>query len=365
MKEKTKNALSVAGAALLVLTLLLNSLMLFKLNETDKRLNAVIGLDEDVAQENDVTIGGEYVIRATTNISDAYKSGSSSGLSDRDKETLDMASAVLDEIITDGMSDYEKELAVYDWMTHNLSFDSGSLLVVPDTQADCDNPYGVLKYHNAVCVGYATTFRLFMQMLDIECMVVHDSYLSHSWDLVKLDGEWYHTDIYSDVGVGNYAHFNLSDSVQINSQDWNRDFFPAADGYKYNYAYMNRTQCEDIYGVPAALREAMDNMQSTVAYSFKQEIGDTEAQIVSAMLDNILGLISEECYNGAEYMEWSWLPAEDGYVLCVYIMGFENAPDDPMTDLPDDVYEKIDNAVSSAFGDIGGDGYGDDDDFYY
>lgn len=365
MKEKTKSVLSIAGIALLVLTLLLNSLMLFKLNETGKRLDAAIGSGEDVAQENDVTIGGEYVIRATTNISDAYKSGSSSGLSDKDKETLDMASAVLKEIITEGMSDYEKELAVYDWMTHNLAFDSGSLLVVPDTQADCDNPYGVLKHHNAVCVGYATTFRLFMQMLDIECMVVHDSSLSHSWDLIKLDGEWYHTDIYSDEGAGNYAHFNLSDNIQGSNWDWNREFFPAAAGYKYNYAYMNKTQCEDIYDVPAALREAMDNMQSTVAYSFKQDIGDTEAQIVGAMLDSILSLISEQGYNGAEYMEWSWLPADDGYVLCVYIMGFEDAPGDPMTDLPDDAYEKIDSAVNSAFGDLSGDMGGDYDDVDY
>lgn len=363
MKEKTRNILSIAAPVLLALILLLNAMMLYKINETDKRLDAALGESEDLAQENDVTIGGEYVIRATTNISDAYKSGNSSGLSDKDKETFDMASAVLDEIITEDMSDYEKELAVYDWMTHNLAFDSGSLLVVPDTQADCDNPYGVLKYHNAVCVGYATTFRLFMQMMDIECMVVHDSYLSHSWDLVKLDGEWYHTDIYSDAGVGNYAHFNLSDNAQMNNQDWNTGFFPAAEGYKYNYAYMNRTECENIYALPAALREAMDNMQSTVAFSFKQEIGETEAQIVGSMLDNISSIIDESNYNGACYMEWNWTPVEEGYVLCVYIMGFEDAPDDPMTDLPDDVYEKLDEAVTSAFGDIDiSDGLGGADD---
>lgn len=352
MKEKTKNILNITVPVLLALLMLLNAAMLYKISQTDKRLDAVLGESEDVAQENDVTIGGEYVIKDTTNISDAYKSGNSSGLSDKDRETLDMASAVLDEIITGDMSDYEKELAVYDWMTHNLTFDSGSLLVVPDTQADCDNPYGVLKYHNAVCVGYATTFRLFMQMMDIECMVVHDSYLSHSWDLVRLDGEWYHTDIYSDAGVGNYAHFNLSDNAQMGNQDWNTDFFPAAEGYKYNYAYMNRTECEDIYALPAALREAMDNMQPTAAFSFGQEIGDAEAQIVGAMLDEISTIMSMSGYNGAVGMEWNWLPTEEGYVLCVYIMGFEEPTAEPEPDLPDDAYEKLDEAVSSAFGDI-------------
>lgn len=360
MKEKTKSVLGIAVPVLMVLVLLLNAVMLYKIGNMDERLSNALNESEDVAQENGVIIGGEYEIKATTNISDAYKSGSTSGLSDKDKETLDMASAVLDEIVEDGMSDFEKELAVYDWMTRNLEFDSGSLLVVPNTQADCDNPYGVLKYHNAVCVGYATTFRLFMQMLDIDCMVVHDSDLCHSWDLVKLDGDWYHTDIYSDSGSGNYAHFNLNDSAQMSSWNWNTDFFPAAEGYKYNNAYMNRIECSDIYALPAALREALDNMQSVAAFSFGQEIGDSEAQIVSAMMESVVSVLDSTGYNGAQYMEWNWLQTDEGYVLCVYIYGFE--PDEPGVYLPDDAHEKIEQAISSAFGDIDS---GEEDEPYF
>lgn len=47
--------------------------------------------------------------------------------------------------ITDSMSDFEKEKAVYDWMTKKLQQDSGALTVIPSTQEDCDNPYGVLN----------------------------------------------------------------------------------------------------------------------------------------------------------------------------------------------------------------------------
>ena len=149
--------------------------------------------------EDYVTIAEQYEIKPTTNISDAYKSGDTSKLTDREKETLDMAKDALKEMkIKDGMSDFEKEKAVYDWMTSSLQYDSGALTVIPSTQEDCDNPYGVLKYHNAVCVGYATTFRMFMQMMDIECMVEHNTEKYHSWDLVKIDGDWYITDIYSD-----------------------------------------------------------------------------------------------------------------------------------------------------------------------
>lgn len=352
MKRKLIRIMYVVTPVMLVLLLALNVFTILKV----KALEESAGGDktEDVAQENDVTIGGEYVIKATTQISDAYKSGNTSNLSDKDKETLNMAKSVLDEIITDGMSDYEKELAVYKWMTANIGFDSGSMTVVPDDDSKpVDNPNGVLKNHEAVCVGYATTFRLFMQMLGIDCMVVHDSYLSHSWDLVKLDGQWYHTDIYSDAGSGegNFSHFNLNDETMMNSQEWNTDFFPAADGYEYNYAYVNRTQCKDVYTIPEQVRAAINEQQGVVSFDFGDEISVDIYNIADTIMNQI-----ENAVAGGDYgigLSWSWLEAGDDNVFCVYI-NYEKT-EDPDVDpgVTDEIQQKIDDAVNKAFGDMG------------
>ena len=81
--------------------------------------------------EDYVKIADNYEIKPTTNISDAYKSGDTSKLTDKEKETLDMAKkAIKDMKITDSMSDFEKEKAVYDWMTKKLQQDSGALGIV-------------------------------------------------------------------------------------------------------------------------------------------------------------------------------------------------------------------------------------------
>ena len=352
MKRKLIRIIYVVTPVMLVLLLALNVFTIFKV----KALEESAGGDktEDVAQENDVTIGGEYVIKATTQISDAYKSGNTSNLSDKDKETLNMAKSVLDEIITDGMSDYEKELAVYKWMTANIGFDSGSMTVVPgDDSKPVDNPNGVLKNHEAVCVGYATTFRLFMQMLGIDCMVVHDSYLSHSWDLVKLDGQWYHTDIYSDAGSGegNFSHFNLNDEM-MNSQEWNTDFFPAADGYKYNYAYMNRTQCKDVYTIPEQMRAALDARQGVVSLDFGKDISDDIYNLADTIMNSVENTVVFNAGYGVSF-SWSWLDAGDDNVFCVYI-NYEKT-EDPDVDpgVTDEIQQKIDDAVNKAFSDMG------------
>ena len=350
MKRKLIRIMYVVTPVMLVLLLALNVFTILKV----KALEESAGGDktEDVAQENDVTIGGEYVIKATTQISDAYKSGNTSNLSDKDKETLNMAKSVLDEIITDGMSDYEKELAVYKWMTSNIGFDSGSMTVVPDDDSKpVDNPNGVLKNHEAVCVGYATTFRLFMQMLGIDCMVVHDSYLSHSWDLVKLDGQWYHTDIYSDAGssTGNFSHFNLNDEM-MNSQEWNTDFFPAADGYEYNYAYVNRTQCKDVYTIPEQMRAALDARQGVVSLDFGKDISDDVYNLADTIMNSVENTVNAGY--GVSF-SWSWLEAGDDNVFCVYI-NYEKT-EDPDVDpgVTDEIQQKIDDAVNKAFGDMG------------
>lgn len=349
-KRKFIKIMYAVTPVMLVLLLALNVFTLVRVRALEADAN---GETEDVAQEDDVVIGEEYTIKSTKQISDAYKSGDSSKLSERDEETLDMAKAILGKIITKDMSDYEKELAVYDWMTANLSFDDGSMEVVPDTDTECDNPYGVLKYHNAVCVGYATTFRMFMQMMDIECMVVHDSYLSHSWNLVKLDGHWYHTDIFSDTPGGNHSHFNINDDVMTDMQEWNTDFFPAADGYEYNYAYINRAQCKDVYSIPALVRSAIDSKSSLVSLDFGKNISentyDTAEDIMSEIEDRVMFGSNAKIGLG-----WYWLDAGDDRVFCVYISYEDDAEDpDDDTDEPDENQQKISDAVDKAFGDFG------------
>ena len=308
---------------------------------------------EDVAAEDDVVIAGEYTIRSTKQISDAYRSGDTSALSDRDKETLDLAKNVLEKVITDGMTDYEKEEAVYKWLTTKLTNDTGLLTVIPTTGDGVDNPYGVLKNHQAVCVGYATTFRLFMQMMGIECMVIHSSDRIHSWDLVNLDGDWYHVDCYMDSDNGNYANFNMNDQAAASGHEWNMDFFPAATGIKYSPALMNRHTIEDVYAIPAFVRDMIKNRETAASCTFEKKIDAQTEPTASAMMDRI----SEAIWNTNEFnvnnFDYQWNLDENGeYVLAVFVQTWDDNSGDEPADEPDVDWEKINEAVTDVFGEV-------------
>ena len=180
---------------------------------------------ENTYQEDGYKVGNQYEIRSTTHISDAYKSGDDSKLKEEDKETLQMASDVLKKIIKDGMNSYEKELAVYQWMFKNVGQGHGSSVTLPGSNDSAFTPHGALSGQSTVCVGYATTFRLFMNMLDMDCHIVHNEY--HSWDMVQLDdNEWYQVDVYSDVsGRCQYQNFNMTDEISRSSHDWDGSAF--------------------------------------------------------------------------------------------------------------------------------------------
>ena len=339
-------------------------------SEDDKKISELQLLvaemsEKNDSKENDVKIAGQYVIRSTENISNAYISGDTSALNDEEKETLDMAKAILDEIIKDGMTDLEKEKAVYDWMTSNLSTGEGITSVIPGTSSNCDNPHGVLKYRKAVCVGYATTFRLFMQMMGIPCKVVHNSDCFHSWALTQIDGHWYHTDIYSDVGVGNYANFNLSDEMMA-SEQWDRDAFPAADCLDANLIVGDASEIKDATEIPAAIRAILDNKEEQhIVRAFRYKGDDPDGFCVKVGM--MMTSLTNNMYNSYEYSSYMvdsrTVMVEGDVILIITIDNMQDYNNEETQDqyqnqdmgITDDDIEEMRNALNAAFSDMFGD----------
>ncbi len=362
MKEKKLTAFLVFISVALCISLALSVVTLAGQQKAVKKINEIQGFAEDVDREDDVKIAGEYEIKSTLPISDAYKSGDTSELSDSDKETLDMAKEILEEIITDDMTDYEKEKAVYEYLTGSLSNSTGILTVIPTNNGDNDNPHDVLKYHSAVCVGYATTFRMFMQMMDIECKVIHSSDLIHSWDLVKLDDGWYHVDCYMDSDVTNYRNFNMDDERCSQDHDWTREYFPEATGKKYNYILSSCVTLKNIYDIPQWLVDAIDERQSVISCVFKTEINEKNENAAQYMVEQLVGQLENDSYS----VNYDWMLNDDGkYVLCFYIDYYD---DEPSAEVDDETALKIDEKIAEVLGygdEYDEDGYEEETDYTY
>ncbi|MBQ6633772.1 MAG: transglutaminase [Ruminococcus sp.] len=204
----------------------------------------------------------------TTPVSDAYLTGDTSALDDEQLAILDKASEVLDDIIRDGMTDYEKELAVHDWIVYNVGYAEDTLNAIAAEDPHNETPYGTLINGKAVCLGYATTFRMFMDMLKIPCRYVRKpAHVSgdHAWNMVELDGHWYYVDVtWDDPTPDNkerpikHEYFNADESLMLKEHVWDYDDYPPTDSYDYSYFVQSCRTLESQTDVGALLDEMLD-----------------------------------------------------------------------------------------------------------
>lgn len=147
-------------------------------------------------------------------------------------EDIQRAKAILSQIINPQMTDYAKVLSVYRWLTENVEYDWSM-------QERSYRPEGALFYGRAVCQGYAETFQLFMTLEGVKCKLVSGvangmgQWEGHAWNLVYLDGDWYHLDATWDAGtkdVFQYNYFLCTDEkmLALSHRGWNTKL-PAAN----------------------------------------------------------------------------------------------------------------------------------------
>lgn len=97
-----------------------------------------------------------------------------------------VAQACQDAAGLDSMCD--KVAAVHDWLVRNVAYDESDRLA-------SHTAYGLFANGTAVCEGYSQAFKLAMDELGVPCTIVRSEDMAHQWNMVCLDGTWYHVDV--------------------------------------------------------------------------------------------------------------------------------------------------------------------------
>ena len=179
----------------------------------------------------------DMTVYDTSAILTAWEKKDPSPLSDYDRAIYDRAAAVIASQIRDGMTDLEKEYALYLWTITHMEYDYDHQDPTATVSPDSFTPYGGLVKGKGVCLGFASVFQLLMDMTGVECITVvgaaYNSEEDHAWNMVRLDGEWYCVDAtwdwtyYNDMGYMRY--FNVTSDFMAEEHQWDYDNVPEAD----------------------------------------------------------------------------------------------------------------------------------------
>lgn len=160
----------------------------------------------------------------------------------RSIELLYVLNDFIEKNIADNMTDYEKELAIHDYLVESVTYGNKETY-----NEDEHSVYGALINHTAVCEGYAKAFKLISDCCGIVCIYVEgDEACNHAWDMVCIDDEWYHIDVTWDDPVGedddyiSHAYFNVNDDfISQEEHTWDSSCYPVCTNMAMNYYVMN------------------------------------------------------------------------------------------------------------------------------
>lgn len=125
-------------------------------------------------------------------------------------------------LLPEGMSELEKEVTIYKYVMDSMVF-------VEKTRPAHAYGYSAIVEGEGVCGDYAEMFCLLANHAGIEAYLCHSD--DHAWNIVKIDGKYYHCDSLWDDDMAEWTHFNRSTGYMFNLPSHMFDVrrYPACD----------------------------------------------------------------------------------------------------------------------------------------
>ena len=155
------------------------------------------------------------------------------------------ADYILSEIITDGMTDYDKCVAIHDYVTNHIRYNFSAAAV--SYIYDAFTIEGPILKNQAVCEGIAKTIAYLLDKLSVNHLIVagfsdiDGVHAPHAWNMVELEGSYYHIDATWDLQEINHftncshMYVNLDDDSMLENHDWELGDYPSCDKRAENY----------------------------------------------------------------------------------------------------------------------------------
>lgn len=173
-------------------------------------------------------------------------------------------------------SDLEKIILVNDLISDITTYST-------NTKHSRHSPYTIVSEGKGVCQAYTVLTYHLLDAMGIENIYTRGTLdgVNHAWNLVNLDGEWFHLDVTGNddyMGKGTYYNFFLiSDDQLSETHVWDKSEYPNAINNKYDY--LSKSHRPILYGTNLYFV----NLDNNFFIKFNLEKGKEEI-----ILDNVI-----------------------------------------------------------------------------
>lgn len=211
------------------------------------------------------------------------------------------AKNIIRQYIGESMSDREKVLALYDYLTTNIVYDTNVLSLIDEDGITYDELYkydsfhleGVFNNKKAVCDGIAKAMSLLCAIEGIPCVKVAGTVngVGHSWNKVLIEGVYYNIDATygikkdsNNVQYANHKYFLMTDE-QMNGYYANLVVFGEYIAANESYDFYAETKVNQL-SITVHSKEEL----KTLLDSFGNNLSGKEVHLEIKISDSYLGV---------------------------------------------------------------------------
>ncbi len=226
---------------------------------------------------------------------------------------FDSAAEKILEKIPENLSEYETELAIHDALIKHIDY-------TPDVPDEHD-AYGALVFGKAVCDGYAKAFQYLLYKRGIQSTVVEGevaledgTFGGHAWNLVRIDGKYYYTDVTHDDPVASgkpklqiyHNYFNLTETMMFRDRYAFETIYPLPECNSVDAFYFEQAgnKINDAYSVDEVAAKIIEG--GGVAHIYVND--DTD--YAQWFFDNAMDIYSKWGISTATQFSYSGVDAE-------------------------------------------------------
>jgi len=150
--------------------------------------------------------------------------------------------SIVSTIVKPGMSEFDKELVIHDYLVNNVAYDTKNNPPVDDSYTS----YGALIKGVAVCEGYAEAAYRLLNAAGVQNYIIDGNVgaVLHAWNIVKINNNYYQLDVTFDdptdtsganINYLSYNYFNLTDAQMSLDHSWVSADYPICASTTSNY----------------------------------------------------------------------------------------------------------------------------------
>lgn len=169
-----------------------------------------------------------------------------------------------------GYSEYQKALIIHDFLVEHMKY-------LNDNKSIRHNIIGPIFENVGVCEGFSELAKLIGDYIgvNIQCIYgdVPGSTEGHMWNLVKIEGDWYHMDITYDLAANDiirtpHQYFLINDDLATTNHFWDKKKYPVCNSGKFHYYAKENLLFTDKSSLRSYIQNCMKNKKYETEFRY-------------------------------------------------------------------------------------------------